>query len=305
MGFAGFSHLRVVTDHSHNNTISNINNINNFHLNNLNNLNNINRNSQSPRNNDINHRHPPFLLHPEPNSSEININISNNLNNNQNNINNNMNGSGGRTGTPPIRTPPQSPRGVTNNNGNNNNNNYNLHDESPPHTPSSPPSWIPEVRLSPPVPQRNLNHNNNMNNNNNNNEGVPHRPLLETRVPVPIPMNLPFKLEPPTFPTPHSPQNIPVPIPFSGPINIPKSPRTKIPPSIVEQTKHEEGETGPIRWEKGPVIGRGGFGCVYMGMRDNGNLIAVKQLELDENEDPKSRAVCLLVLCVMCAGDSR
>ena len=40
------------------------------------------------------------------------------------------------------------------------------------------------------------------------------------------------------------------------------------------------------------MIGRGGFGCVYMGMRDNGELIAVKQLEFDETEDAKSRAVC-------------
>lgn len=67
----------------------------------------------------------------------------------------------------------------------------------------------------------------------------------------------------------------------------------KLPPSIIEQNKHGE-EKGVIKWEKGPVIGRGGFGCVYMGMRDNGELIAVKQLEFDETEDPKSRAVFYL-----------
>lgn len=273
-GFTSFAHnLRVETD-TNNMNIPN----NNSNSNNSNNNTNIDRNSQSPR------RHPHYLLHPDD-SSELNINVLNlNLTN--------TNSGGSRNDTPPIRTPPQSPRG-----GNSNNNNLNNStNESPPLTPSNLPPipWINDVRLSPPIPSRHAHHE--LNNHNN----ISHRPILDARGPAPAPIpvifnhinnnpniNNPFNLESPSFPVPHSPQAIPVPIPF--PV-IPKSPRPKLPSSITEQTKQE----GPIKWEKGPVIGRGGFGCVYMGMRDNGELIAVKQLELDENEDPKSRAVFII-----------
>lgn len=63
-----------------------------------------------------------------------------------------------------------------------------------------------------------------------------------------------------------------------------------MPSLIIEET--EQGTTKPLRWQKGHVLGRGGFGCVYMGLnQENGELFAVKQLELDDIEDAKSRAV--------------
>lgn len=66
----------------------------------------------------------------------------------------------------------------------------------------------------------------------------------------------------------------------------------RLPSLILEET---ELAAKPLRWQKGHVLGRGGFGCVYMGLnQENGELFAVKQLELDDVEDPKSRAVNII-----------
>ncbi|KYQ93387.1 protein serine/threonine kinase [Tieghemostelium lacteum] len=57
---------------------------------------------------------------------------------------------------------------------------------------------------------------------------------------------------------------------------------TDFPTLILNE--HEELKTNqPIKWQKGQILGRGGYGAVYLGLNtDNGELFAVKQLEIME-----------------------
>ncbi|KAF2078532.1 hypothetical protein CYY_000157 [Polysphondylium violaceum] len=56
---------------------------------------------------------------------------------------------------------------------------------------------------------------------------------------------------------------------------------TEFPTLIMNE--HEELNVQPIKWQKGQIIGRGGFGAVYLGLnQDTGELFAVKQLEIIE-----------------------
>ncbi|EGG24316.1 protein serine/threonine kinase [Cavenderia fasciculata] len=68
---------------------------------------------------------------------------------------------------------------------------------------------------------------------------------------------------------------------------------TNFPTLIINE--HEELTTlQPIKWSKGQLLGRGGYGSVYLGLNvDNGELIAVKQLELMEVMDSKYKSMLL------------
>jgi len=47
-------------------------------------------------------------------------------------------------------------------------------------------------------------------------------------------------------------------------------------------TNQDDSRKPEVRWKQGELLGQGGFGRVYLGMTDRGELIAVKQVELPE-----------------------
>jgi serine/threonine protein kinase len=53
-----------------------------------------------------------------------------------------------------------------------------------------------------------------------------------------------------------------------------------------------------MNWKKGQKIGTGGFGDVYLGLNnDNGELFALKELEVDTSTDDKTKKVIDLFSC--------
>lgn len=52
--------------------------------------------------------------------------------------------------------------------------------------------------------------------------------------------------------------------------------------SCVSQSEEEE-----IKWKKGNLLGQGAYGKVFFGLITTGELIAVKQFELDTDDDPE------------------
>ena len=79
--------------------------------------------------------------------------------------------------------------------------------------------------------------------------------------------------------------------------NIPRDQRTS---AYRNLAKHEHQRTGPnwdgtahhghsrFRWKKGPLIGRGRFGAVYLAMNiENGELLAVKQVPIESQTDKR------------------
>lgn len=48
----------------------------------------------------------------------------------------------------------------------------------------------------------------------------------------------------------------------------------------------------PIRWQKGGLLGVGAYGKVYLGLNlDTGELIAVKQISLEQQQEKEARAI--------------
>eukprot|EP01133_Synstelium_polycarpum_P001107 gene1107-1263_t len=59
-------------------------------------------------------------------------------------------------------------------------------------------------------------------------------------------------------------------------------------PTLIINEHEELTSAQPIHWQKGQLLGRGGYGAVYLGLNtDNGELVAVKQLELMDVMDSK------------------
>jgi len=40
-----------------------------------------------------------------------------------------------------------------------------------------------------------------------------------------------------------------------------------------------------VKWQRGPLLGVGGFGEVYMGLKEGGGLFAVKQIKIKPGTD--------------------
>ncbi|XP_061092266.1 mitogen-activated protein kinase kinase kinase 19 [Conger conger] len=57
--------------------------------------------------------------------------------------------------------------------------------------------------------------------------------------------------------------------------------------SSGESSAAELSPEGEVRWTKGEILGRGAYGTVYCGLTDQGQLIAVKQVALDDS-DPET-----------------
>ncbi|EFA77095.1 protein serine/threonine kinase [Heterostelium album PN500] len=65
-------------------------------------------------------------------------------------------------------------------------------------------------------------------------------------------------------------------------------------PTLIINEHEELINLQPIRWQKGQLLGRGGYGAVYLGLNtDNGELVAVKQLELMDAMDSKYKSMLL------------
>ncbi|EGC31954.1 hypothetical protein DICPUDRAFT_49896 [Dictyostelium purpureum] len=66
-------------------------------------------------------------------------------------------------------------------------------------------------------------------------------------------------------------------------------------PSLIINEHEELISNHAIRWQKGQILGRGGYGAVYLGLnKDTGELFAVKQLEMtDMTNDPKLKNMIL------------
>ncbi|GAM18054.1 hypothetical protein SAMD00019534_012290 [Acytostelium subglobosum LB1] len=65
-------------------------------------------------------------------------------------------------------------------------------------------------------------------------------------------------------------------------------------PTLIINEHEELVNLQPIRWKKGQLLGRGGYGAVYLGLNcDTGELVAVKQLELVDVIDAKYKSMLL------------
>jgi len=51
----------------------------------------------------------------------------------------------------------------------------------------------------------------------------------------------------------------------------------------------EDSKKFKFKWKKGHLIGKGAYGCVYQGLLDNGQIIAVKEIEIEESDDESTR----------------
>lgn len=88
----------------------------------------------------------------------------------------------------------------------------------------------------------------------------------------------------------------PPPLEFQNPSPNPNPPRNTNIPSLLAE--HSEPFCA-MGWQRGQLIGRGGYGSVYLGLnKATGELLAVKQLDLDNMDDPKFRAVCYFFMLI-------
>lgn len=44
-----------------------------------------------------------------------------------------------------------------------------------------------------------------------------------------------------------------------------------------------------FKWKRGDILGKGAFGSVYQAMLSTGEIIAVKQIEMEESDPTKAR----------------
>ncbi|XP_011403599.2 PREDICTED: mitogen-activated protein kinase kinase kinase 19-like [Amphimedon queenslandica] len=58
--------------------------------------------------------------------------------------------------------------------------------------------------------------------------------------------------------------------------------------SEEEEEREEQEETEELRWKKGKLLGRGAYGKVYEGLLDTARLIAVKEVELEVEDNEKA-----------------
>eukprot|EP01113_Clastostelium_recurvatum_P033065 TRINITY_DN4331_c0_g1_i4.p1 TRINITY_DN4331_c0_g1~~TRINITY_DN4331_c0_g1_i4.p1 ORF type:complete len:1183 (+),score=146.93 TRINITY_DN4331_c0_g1_i4:53-3601(+) len=89
---------------------------------------------------------------------------------------------------------------------------------------------------------------------------------------------------PPTISTPPLPVALPSPSPSPSPMT-----HTTTHPQIPTSLSDLIGHTPYVRWQRVQLLGRGGFGSVYLGLTATGGLVAVKQLDLDGLDDPRTR----------------